>query len=77
MSLAKSAQRPENQSSPNLLTDFVGLMDEWGLQLEPGWGWEKHQSPKASECQSQGYDRTPLSIPPQVLGCSPYSAPDP
>ena len=43
-------------------------MDEQGLQLEPGWGWEKHQSPKASESQSRGCDQTPLS---------PASAPSP
>lgn len=54
MSLAKSALKPENQSSPNLLTGSVGLMDERRLPLEMVWGWEKHQSPKASEGQSQG-----------------------
>lgn len=36
---------------PQLLTDSSGLMDELGLQLETDWGWERHQSPRASESQ--------------------------
>lgn len=35
MSLAKSALRPENQSSPNLLTGSMGLTDE----QDCSWRW--------------------------------------
>ena len=44
LSLAKSTLRPENQSGPNLLTGFVGLMDEQGLRPDTDQAWEKHQS---------------------------------
>lgn len=77
LSLAKSTLRPENQSGPNLLTGFVGLMDEQGLWPDTDRAWEKHQSishlrPRRARAGAVMEHFLP---PPQAPGRSPYLAP--
>lgn len=80
LSLAKSILRPENQSGPNLLTGFVGLMDEQGLRPDTNRAWEKHQSishlrPPRARAGAVMEHFLPPPPPAQAPGCSPYSAP--